>query len=264
MSSYSPDLRLELITTGDQAGVWGVTTNTNLGTLLESAIAGYTSVVIVTPSQSLTANFGAPDQSRFAVVALTGAGTDFAVFVPPSPKMYVFKNVTSYTATIYNSTALGNTVVAGTGVAIPAGKTMAVWTDGTNVANQNDYTVATTYTQAAKTANTTLASTAFADGLRSLLTSTTSGGGTASSSDRGCLVSVSSGITIPAGVFSFGDVFTVYNSSSSTITLTAGSGLGMSLVGTSTTGNRSVAQKGLATVVFTGSSTCVVSGGGVS
>ncbi len=35
-STYSPDLRLELIATGDQAGVWGNTTNTNLGTLLES------------------------------------------------------------------------------------------------------------------------------------------------------------------------------------------------------------------------------------
>jgi hypothetical protein len=34
MSTYSPDLRIELITTGDQAGTWGTTTNTNLGTLI--------------------------------------------------------------------------------------------------------------------------------------------------------------------------------------------------------------------------------------
>ena len=46
MSTYSPSLRIELITTGDQAGTWGVTTNTNLGTLLEDAISGYTSVSV--------------------------------------------------------------------------------------------------------------------------------------------------------------------------------------------------------------------------
>jgi hypothetical protein len=39
-TTYSNNLRLNLIGTGDQAGVWGVTTNTNLGTLLEAAIAG--------------------------------------------------------------------------------------------------------------------------------------------------------------------------------------------------------------------------------
>jgi len=40
-STYSPNLKLELIGTGDQSGTWGATTNTNLGTLLEEAIAGY-------------------------------------------------------------------------------------------------------------------------------------------------------------------------------------------------------------------------------
>jgi hypothetical protein len=54
-STYSPDLRIELIATGDQAGVWGSTTNVNLGTLLESAIAGYTSVSVISASQAFTA-----------------------------------------------------------------------------------------------------------------------------------------------------------------------------------------------------------------
>ena len=40
-SSYSTNLAIELIGTGDQAGTWGVTTNTNLGTLIEQAISGY-------------------------------------------------------------------------------------------------------------------------------------------------------------------------------------------------------------------------------
>ena len=44
MSTYSPDLRIELIATGDQAGTWGATTNTNLSYVIEQAIAGYITV----------------------------------------------------------------------------------------------------------------------------------------------------------------------------------------------------------------------------
>jgi len=64
MSTYSPSLRIELITTGDQAGTWGNTTNTNLGTLIESAVAGYTSVSVISANQALTALNVAEDQSR--------------------------------------------------------------------------------------------------------------------------------------------------------------------------------------------------------
>lgn len=140
MSTYSPSLRIELITTGDQAGVWGDTTNTNLGTLVESAIAGYTSVSITSANQALTALNGAADQSRNMVIALTTTtGAGFAVYAPPAEKTYVIKNASSHVATIYNSTALGNTTAAGTGVAIPAGQTVTVWSDGTNFAYQNTY-----------------------------------------------------------------------------------------------------------------------------
>lgn len=144
-STYSPDLRIELIGTGDQAGVWGNTTNTNLSTVLESAIAGYTSVSVVSTSQAFTANYGVADQARFASIALTtSAGANFAVYAPPSSKLYVIYNASAHTATIYNSTVLGNTTAAGTGVAIPAGKTMTVWSDGTNFAQQNTHLIAPT------------------------------------------------------------------------------------------------------------------------
>lgn len=139
-STYSPDLRIELIGTGDQAGVWGNTTNTNLSAVLESAIAGYTSVSVIAASQALTANFGAEDQARYAAIALTTTtGANFAVYAPPSSKLYVIYNASAYTATVYNSTVIGNTTAAGTGVAIPAGKTMTVWSDGTNFTQQNTH-----------------------------------------------------------------------------------------------------------------------------
>ena len=144
MSTYSPSLRIELITTGDQAGTWGTTTNTNLGGLIESAIAGYTSVSITTANQALTALNGAPDQSRNQTIALTTTTTAaFAVYAPPAEKTYVIYNASSYAATIYNSTVIGNTTAAGAGVVIPAGKTMTVWSDGTNFALQNTHIIGT-------------------------------------------------------------------------------------------------------------------------
>ena len=144
MSTYSPSLRIELITTGDQAGTWGTTTNTNLGGLIESAIAGYTSVSITTANQALTALNGAPDQSRNQTIALTTTtGAAFAVYAPPAEKTYVIYNASSYAATIYNSTVIGNTTAAGAGVVIPAGKTMTVWSDGTNFALQNTHIIGT-------------------------------------------------------------------------------------------------------------------------
>lgn len=146
-STYSPDLRIELIGTGDQAGVWGATTNTNLGTLLENAIAGYTSVSISSANQALTVNNGAEDQARYATIALTTVtSANFNVYIPPSSKVYVFFNSSIYTATIYCSTVAGNTTAAGTGIAIPTGKKMALWTDGTNVYQQVDHLISPTMT----------------------------------------------------------------------------------------------------------------------
>jgi hypothetical protein len=144
MSTYSPSLRIELITTGTQAGTWGNTTNTNLGGLIESAIAGYVSVSITSANQALTALNGAPDESRNQAIALTTTTTAaFAVYAPPAEKTYVIYNASAYAATIYNSTILGNTIAAGAGVTIPAGATMTVWSDGTNFALQNTHFVGT-------------------------------------------------------------------------------------------------------------------------
>ena len=140
MSTYSPNLRIELITTGDQAGTWGVTTNTNLGSLIESGICGYTSVSVTSADQALTALNGVADESRNMTLALTTTtGAAFNVYAPPAEKVYVIYNASSYTATIYNSTVIGNTTAAGVGVSVPAGKTMTLWSDGTNFATQNTH-----------------------------------------------------------------------------------------------------------------------------
>ena len=147
MSTFSPSLRIELITTGDQAGTWGTTTNTNLGGLVESAIAGYVSVSVTSANQALTALNGAPDESRNQTIALTTTtAAPFAVYAPPAEKTYVIYNASAYAATLYNSTVLGNTTAAGAGAVIPAGKTVTLWSDGTNFVFQNNHLSSLTLT----------------------------------------------------------------------------------------------------------------------
>jgi microcystin-dependent protein len=143
-STYSPDLRIELIANGEQSGTWGTTTNSNLGTLIEDAIAGRASVAVTSANQPLTASDGAADQARCAAVDLSigawGSPANFAVYVPPVTKLYVVRNTDStYTATVYCSTVIGNTTAAGTGVAIPPGKSVLLRSDGTNIIEQLNY-----------------------------------------------------------------------------------------------------------------------------
>jgi hypothetical protein len=132
-SSFSPSLRLELIAPGEQAGTWGTTTNTNLGTLVESSIAGYQTISVISGNQALTIADGAADQSRSAMLRLTTTtGAAFSVYAPPVTKQYLIVNDSVHAATIFNSTVGGNTTAAGTGVIIPAGRTLIVYSDGTN------------------------------------------------------------------------------------------------------------------------------------
>jgi hypothetical protein len=141
-SSYSPDLRIELIANGEQSGTWGSTTNSNLGTIIEDAIAGLASVSVTTANQALTALNGAADQARCAAINLTTLTTAaFSVYVPPVPKLYVINNASAYTATIYCSTVLGNTTAAGTGVAVPANRSVLLRSDGTNIVEQLNHVV---------------------------------------------------------------------------------------------------------------------------
>lgn len=132
-STYSPSLRIELIGAGEQAGTWNTTTNTNLGTLVETAIAGNVTVSVTSANQALIAINGVTDQARQAILTLTTTTTaPFAIYAPPQTKQYVVYNTTAYAATIYNSTVLGNTTAAGAGVVIPAGKKLIVFSDSTS------------------------------------------------------------------------------------------------------------------------------------
>lgn len=134
-STYSPALRLELMATGDQSGTWGDTTNTNLGTLLEQAITGYLSVAQGDVANlTLTTTNGASDQARNAVVRITGALTATRnVVIQTAAKLYTIANDTTGGFSIVVKTS------GGTGVSVPPGAMVNVYSDGTNAVQAANY-----------------------------------------------------------------------------------------------------------------------------
>jgi hypothetical protein len=134
MSTYSTNLRIELPTDGTQAGTWGDTTNSNMAFVMDSAIAGYQEVTVAATPYALTYTNGpsstaASNQSVYAMLKIISAPSAFSVFAPPNSKMYIIWNASGYTMTIYNSTVIGNTTAAGTGVTIANNTKVLVWSD---------------------------------------------------------------------------------------------------------------------------------------
>lgn len=134
-STYSNNLRLEMIGDGEQSGIWGQTTNNNLGTLLVDAITGIASISTSTSPYTLTALNGAADQSRCATLQLsTTTGANFIVIVPTVPKLYVVRNVDpTYSVNVKTASGLG--------VIVPANKTCLVRCNGTDVVEQLNHVV---------------------------------------------------------------------------------------------------------------------------
>jgi hypothetical protein len=126
-STYSPSLKLTLMGDGDQAGLWGQTTNTNLGTLLEQAITGVQPITMIDANYTLTSFNGISDEARNAVLVVTGTNNAVRDLIPPVvEKLYIVANNTTggYAIRVIGAT--------GTGVSIPSGATQVVYCDGTN------------------------------------------------------------------------------------------------------------------------------------
>lgn len=167
-STYSTNLAIELIGAGEQAGNWGSTTNTNLGTLIEQAIAGYATQAMADANQTLTMTSGATATARNMFIECTGTLTAARTLTVPGTS----PNANTKLYFIYNNTSGGFAItvkVSGqTGVAVPAGAKMSLVCNGTDIvqAVDNFISPALTGTPTSPTAspgtNTTqIASTAF-------------------------------------------------------------------------------------------------------
>jgi hypothetical protein len=133
-STYSTNLAIELIGAGDQAGNWGSTTNTNLGTLLEQAISGYTTQAVVTGTDvTLAMTNGASATARNMFIELTGTGgASTNLIVPANKKLYF----------IYNNTASGQVTVkvsGQTGISVANANKVVLVSNGTDIINATTY-----------------------------------------------------------------------------------------------------------------------------
>jgi hypothetical protein len=140
-SSYSPDLRIELIGQGEQDNLWGITTNNNLGSLIEQAICGVTNVVMLNAPTVLIALDGAVDEARSAILNVTSSvplTASRAIVAPAVPKTYIVANNTTggQVITIISTSS-------GTFVNVPVGGTSLVYCD----ANGNFYEAITATSQ---------------------------------------------------------------------------------------------------------------------
>jgi len=133
-SSYSTNSKLELITTGEKAGLWGTITNTNLQ-ILEQLSTGYlSSAQLASGDLALALDNGATSTGKNLYIKLTGTlGANRSVTIPDgAERVIVFEDATTRGAssTFYTITVK---TVSGSGVLLPIGSTSLVYSDGTNV-----------------------------------------------------------------------------------------------------------------------------------
>ena len=197
--------------------------------------------------------------------------------------------ITSYTetSTLANVTSRGNSTSNGISVGVLTA-TSLIKSGGTSSqflkadGSVDSSTYLTSYTETSTLANVTSRGNSTSNGINvGVLTATSVRDGNGNvravpqnaqtsayilaASDVGKHISITTGgVTVNTGIFSVGDAVSIYNNSGSNQTITQGTSVTMYLVGTATTGNRTLAQRGVATILCVGTDTFVVMGGGLT
>ena len=134
-SSFSSDLKLELMATGDNAGTWGDKTNTNLN-LVQQAVAGFEAIDVASADVTLAMTDATISNARNATLKFTGTlAANRTVTLPDSiEKVFNIEDGTDHA---------GNTLTfktaSGTGVLLCEGNCYVVYSDGTNIVKTNEY-----------------------------------------------------------------------------------------------------------------------------
>jgi hypothetical protein len=128
-STFSTDLKLELMATGENAGTWGTKTNTNLN-LIQQAIAGFQAIDVAAADVTLVMTDASISNARNMVLKFTGTLTaNRTVNLPDSiEKFYILQD-----STTHGAFTLTFKTVSGTGFTLDEGKIHAGFSDGTNV-----------------------------------------------------------------------------------------------------------------------------------
>lgn len=276
MATYVNNLRLKEITTGDEDGTWGTSTNTNLELITDGFSYG-TKQLSADANETFTMPDGTADDSRSFYLKITSAVDLTAtreVTLGPSTisKTWVIENATSGSQTITIKQGSGATVD------VPTGEKVMVVTDGAGagaaVFNANPTPDAASLSGVTPIANGGTGSASgdlsncTADGTNSVGTSNVSAVGTKTSSytlatgDVGKYVQVGTGgsITIPDATFSEGDAVSIFNNTTGNITITCS--ITTAYISGTDTDQASVtlATRGVATILFISGTVCVITG----
>jgi hypothetical protein len=215
MSTYSSNLKVELIGTGEQSGTWGTVTNNAFSNVFEQAIVGYGTVNFASDaSTTLTLTDGNSSQTaRNLYLNLTSSGSLTAtrdLIIPNNQagtariqKLYIVKNATTGSQSIR---VIG---ASGTGITIPNGVTMMVYSNGTNVVDVATYFSSLTLGSALPVASGGTGITSFGSGIATWL-------GTPSSANLAAAVTDETG----SGALVFGTSPTIGTAALTTPTLT--------------------------------------------
>jgi hypothetical protein len=152
MASTYSSLKIQLMGTGENSGTWGNITNINLGTAIEEAITGSADVTFSSGTVTLTLTDSNASQSarnlRLNLTGTSGGAQD--LIVPAIEKVYIVNNGCADAITVKNTT--------GTGIAVPAGKTMWLYNNGTNVVDAVTHLTSLTLSTPLPNASTTASS----------------------------------------------------------------------------------------------------------
>jgi hypothetical protein len=287
-SSFTSNKNLEKPGNNDYIDTWNVPVNANYDAI-DAALGGVTNLNVTGVSGSVTLT---SSQYRALTLNITGTLTANVTYAIPASVggQWVVRNATtgSHTVTIAS-------VGGGASVVAAQGANTQIFSDGSNVRttlpviglttqviyNLNgsltgdaNFTFDGTILSAPSIASATVsASGAITSGaaisdasgdVRDVPQNSRTTSYTLVASDNGKHVSTTAGVTVPASVFGIGDTVTIYNNSTSSITITQGAGVTLRLVATVVTGNRTLGQRGLATILCVANNEFVITGGGLT
>ena len=153
-TAYTSLLGLALPVTGELSGTWGDTVNNSITSLLDTAVAG-TTTISADADITLTTTTGASNQSRQAIILWTAGGTTLrTITAPAQSKVYIVINKTSSTQSI-KLVGVGPT----TGVTIVAGEYAVCAWNGVDFVKVSNLNGAGTFTSITATADSTFSST---------------------------------------------------------------------------------------------------------
>ena len=129
MATYENDLRLKEITTGQESGTWGTSTNTNLSLIAEALGYGTEAVFDSDANKTTTVADAATDPARSMYYKVTSSAT-----LSATRELTIAPNSISRVMWIENATTGSQTITikqgSGATVDINTGKTKIVYLDG--------------------------------------------------------------------------------------------------------------------------------------